>query len=335
MSTRALTRRPEADLLPTPELAKLAAGLVEEADAENTTRVYASQWAQFEAWCRLRGVRALPADVNAVAGYLTERSAGKVKAKLSTLEVALAAIARKHLDHDLPPPQASSRLLKRLWKGIRRRLGAARSKAAAMSPEQLRRLLKACDGPGLQCARDSALLVLGWSAALRRGELVALEVSDVEFQEDGLRITIRKSKGDQEGKGAVVGVVRGSDPRTCPVRTLRAWLDASGIEEGLIFRSLRNGQLTKKAREGHGLRGEDVSLAIKRLADDAGYSAKEIEALSGHSLRRGLGTTAAKRGSDLIRIQKHMRHKRVDQTAEYVDEAELLDEDNVTTGIGL
>lgn len=330
--TKSLARRPPTDLLPAPIVDEAAEGIARAADAPNTLRVYESQWRQFDGWCHLRGESALPATMKTLRDYLTERAIRG--AKLATLEVAVSAVVRKHSERELSPPNTGEKF-DRFWQGMRRTLGAAQDRAYPVSTEQLRRLVKACKGPGLQCARDAALLVLGWSAALRRGELVALEVRDVQFEDDGLRIRIRKSKGDQEGKGAFVGVKLGSDPRTCPVRTLRAWLEVSGIEKGLIFRSLRNGQFTKKAREGRQLRGEDVSLVIKRLAEKAGFSKKEIKELSGHSLRRGLGTTAARRGSDLIRIQKHMRHKRVDQTAEYVDDAALLDKDNVTTGIGL
>lgn len=75
-----------------------------------------------------------------------------------------------------------------------------------------------------------------YSAALRRSELVALDVGDVTETDDGLVVLLRRGKTDQEGVGATVGVPYGSDPATCPVRALRRHLDESVITDGPIFR---------------------------------------------------------------------------------------------------
>jgi integrase len=83
------------------------------------------------------------------------------------------------------------------------------------------------------------LLLLGFGGAFRRSELVALNVADLEETEDGLRVTIRRSKTDQEGQGVTIAIVRGG--ACCPVKALRAWLDAAGIMEGAVFRPVRKG----------------------------------------------------------------------------------------------
>ena len=80
--------------------------------------------------------------------------------------------------------------------------------------------------------RDRALLLIGFAGAFRRSELVALDVEDITDTDDGLRIAVRRSKADQEGEGAAVGLPYGSNPATCPVRAWRAWLEVSGITEG-------------------------------------------------------------------------------------------------------
>jgi integrase len=84
--------------------------------------------------------------------------------------------------------------------------------------------------------RDRALLVLAFAGASRRSELVSLDVADVDQVADGLRILVRRSKTDQEGAGRRKPLPYGSNPTTCPVRTLTAWLSAAEISDGPIFR---------------------------------------------------------------------------------------------------
>jgi hypothetical protein len=79
---------------------------------------------------------------------------------------------------------------------------------------------------------------------MRRSELVALDVADVTETNDGLIVTVNRSKTDQEVEGRQIGIPDGSSPVTCPVRTCRAWLDASEIEDGPLFLPIdRHGRL--------------------------------------------------------------------------------------------
>jgi hypothetical protein len=73
---------------------------------------------------------------------------------------------------------------------------------------------------------------------MRWGEVTALDVDDVEVTGDGLVVTIRRSKTDQEGKGHRPGLPYGSDPATCLVRAYDAWLERSGITSGRVFRQV-------------------------------------------------------------------------------------------------
>ena len=100
----------------------------------------------------------------------------------------------------------------------------------------------------LRGLRDRALLLLGFAGAFRRSELVALRVEDLAFVPDGLRVAIRRSKGDQEGAGQEIAIPHGT--RLRPVEAVRAWLDAAGIAEGPVFRRIRkNGQVGDDALE--------------------------------------------------------------------------------------
>ena len=85
--------------------------------------------------------------------------------------------------------------------------------------------------------RDRALLALDFAGAFHRSELVALEVADLAETPDGLRVTIRHSKTDQEGQGAEVAIPRGY--RLRPVEAVQTWLAAAEISSGPVFRAVK------------------------------------------------------------------------------------------------
>src|SRR5205823_11949981 len=118
-------------------------------------------------------------------------------------------------------------------RGIRRSVGAAKARKAPILAEETVRAMAQASPETLRGARDRAILLLGFAGAFRRSELVALDVSDLEETDDGFRVTIRKSKTDQEGQGQTIGIMRGS--AACPVRAVKMWLAAAGITEGAIF----------------------------------------------------------------------------------------------------
>jgi integrase len=111
-------------------------------------------------------------------------------------------------------------------------------------------MVDATDG-GLIGVRDRALILFGFAGAFRRSELVALDVEDCAFGKDGLKVTLRRSKSDQDGAGREIGVSFGSNPETCPVRTMQAWLEQAGINAGPAFRSInRHGQVQPRRLSG-------------------------------------------------------------------------------------
>jgi integrase len=141
--------------------------------------------------------------------------------------------------------------------------------------------------------RDRALILLGFAGAFRRSELVALDVSDIEETDAGLRVTIRQSKTDQEGEGAVIAIARGAI--TCPVRALRDWLDEADIESGALFRSVNKAGVVASAR----LTDRSVANIVKAMAGNVGLDAS---AFSAHSLRSGFLTSAASNGASIFKM---------------------------------
>ena len=101
-------------------------------------------------------------------------------------------------------------------------------------------------GTDLKGLRDRAILLLGFAGAFRRSELVALNIDDLQFCDAGLRVTIRKSKTDQEGLGSTIAIARGSI--ACPVDAVRTWQSAAGIVGGPLFRPVtRTGKISASA----------------------------------------------------------------------------------------
>ena len=141
---------------------------------------------------------------------------------------------------------------------------------------------------------------------------------DLDWGEQGVRITIRRSKTDQEGAGAVVAVPEGRV--LTPLAHLRAWLAASGITAGSVFRPLwKGGQRVRET----GLSGHAVARILQARVQPAGFDPARYD---GHSLRAGFVTAAARGGADVWKIQQISRHRSMQVLAGYVRDARLFDD---------
>jgi integrase len=331
--TTALSRRPpsakphaaRAELVPKPsELDDAAAAYAGASRAENTKRAYTTDFVAFSAWCQAQEVAAMPALPRTVALYLT--SLAVAEKKVATIERALVAICQAHKLHGFPTPRKAPELTEVL-QGIRRTLGVAPHQKDPVLVDTLRALIDPMrkDDPGDM--RDRALLCLGFASGCRRSELVALDIGDLSFGDDGLQITIRRSKTDQEGLGRKVGIPYGGRPRTCPVRAVRDWIDVLLLTEGPLFRPINRFGTILPSR----LTDQSVALIVKRWALEAGL---DPMLFAGHSLRSGLATAAAKAGKSERSIMKQTGHRSVSVVRRYIRDAELFD-DNAAAGIGL
>jgi integrase len=164
--------------------------------------------------------------------------------------------------------------------------------------------------------RDRALLLFGFAGAFRRSEIVALDCKDLEETELGFRVTIRHSKTDREGLGQTIAIVRGSI--ACPVSALGAWLNAAGITDGPVFRSIRRG-----GHVGARLAAQSVADIVKDYAKRSGL---DPTLFAGHSLRAGFLTSAAKRGASIFKMVDQSRHRSVETLRGYVRDAEIFKE---------
>src|SRR3954447_1604915 len=170
-----------------------ARSYVEASRAASTRRAYDGDWSRFSRWCHDRGAPSLPAPPALVAVYLSAlTAAGKTP---PTVGRALAALADAHkrAGHTAPHRAAGGQVIAEVLAGIRRSREIPPERKTPADAECLLVLLRSIAGDGLAALRDRALLAFGMALAARRSELVALDVSDLEWGEQGVRVSIRRS----------------------------------------------------------------------------------------------------------------------------------------------
>jgi site-specific recombinase XerD len=284
--------------------------------AENTLRGYRADWREFCKWCEGRDLRPLPAGPEAVAEYIAE-CAGHLK--VGSVQRRINAIAEAHKAVGFESPTHHAMVMNTM-KGIRRTKGTAPGQKAPALTEDIRAMVDATDS-GIIGARDRALVLLGFAGAFRRSELVRLDIEDCAFGKDGLTITLRRSKTDQDGAGRKIGIPYGSNPETCPVRLLQSWMELAGITGGPLFRSI--------SRHGHvqpgRLSGVDVARIVKKLAKRGGLDPAKY---AGHSLRAGHATSAAIAGASERSIMNQTGHRSVQMVRRYIRDGSLFRENS-------
>lgn len=272
--------------------------------AAATRKAYAADWRDFDGWCAAHARAAIPADPLTVATYLSALAVeGR---KLSTIRRRLAAIGDAHRQAGFENPCAHPGV-RGTVDGISRRIGSAPDKKAALTADILQKAIRKIpdDIAGL---RDRALILLGFAAALRRSELVALERADIRRHPKGIVLTIRRSKTDQAGEGKTKAIPHGK--RLHVIAALDAWLHAARIIEGPVFRGVRGSRVLNER-----LCTRQVARIVKARVAAIGLDPSVFGA---HSLRSGFITSAADHGASLQSIAGHAGHDKLDTTMGYV-----------------
>ena len=237
----------------------------------NTERAVRSDLAIYSAWCTDRGVPALPASADTIAAFVDAMARVRAPATVRRYVASIAAAHRAVGSKETAGSEPVRRALQRMHK----RKGRRQAQAKGLTWALRERLLDAA-GEALIDARNRALLAVAYDTLLRRGELVALQVSDIVEEVDGAAtVLVRRGKTDPEGWGAQVYLARDS------VALVREWLERSGVSEGKVFRSLCRGEV------GEGLGAGEVARIFKRMARRADLPAEVVECISGHSTRVG------------------------------------------------
>lgn len=274
--------------------------------ADRTWRGYQRDWSHFTSWCAAHGLDALPALPTTVALYLAD-SARSLKA--STLRRRLAAISVVHQGYGHPSPTAAAEVRTRMSGIARSKADQPTTRKAAAWGKQVRAMTQKLPGD-TRGIETRALLTMGFAGGFRRSELVALDIGDVRETDDGLEISIRRSKVDQEGKGRTIGIPYGSHPVSCPVRAWRAWRAINDADSGPLFRTIV-GLDTLGGR----LSDRTVARWVKAGAESIGL---DPALFSGHSLRAGLVTSAADGGASEAAIMNQTGHRSSEQVRAYM-----------------
>lgn len=274
--------------------------------SENSLKAFKFDLMHFAGWGG-----SVPASSQAVASYIGDQ-AGVLA--VATIRRRIATLSKVHAMLNYPNP-CKSAVVKATLRGLVRKHGLAQSQARPLLKEDLFAVL---DKMGA-CARDNrdrALLLLGFAGGFRRSELVGLEVTDFDHARQGLIVTLRKSKTDQEGRGRKIGIPHGRT-RHCPVAALESWITQAAIVSGPAFRPI--------SRHGHiadlPLTGDAVSTIIRRRVAEAGF---DPAGYSGHSLRAGFATSAAQAGISTAKIRAQTGHASDAVLARYIRDGELF-----------
>jgi integrase len=270
--------------------------------------------AAVEPACVKHGFTAMPATPEVVGAYLAAAGEGYA---MPTLRRRVAAIARACgvAGHPLDTKHPA---IRETLRGIGRKHGSPARRAAALTTTEIRKLARAC-GAGLAGARDRALFLLGFAGALRRSELVGLDVGHVTWTDEGLTLLLERSKTDKDGKGAEIAIPHGRSDETCPVAALKAWLEQAEISAGPLFRKVNRGGVVETAR----LSTDAVRQILLRRAAAAGLKGSLAEPISPHGLRAGFVTAAYRNGVPDEEIMGHTRHRSLTTMRGYVRRAKL------------
>ena len=290
-----------------------AAARMRDAYSKGTRRVYGNSWRFFEEWCAKRALEPAAATPEIVATYLESRLTGGLSSRACTREYGGVAAHLRELQPEGPwLPGSPPEVVLRWLKGAHKRARPAVKKLPLL-PEHFTQLADRPTGGTLTAARDRAILLFGFAGGFRRSELVGLDVADLEFGVEGVIVHILRSKTDQDSNGAHIAIWRQHD-RRCPVMALEHYLRWSRIEDGPIFRGIRNGKTVGTRR----LNDIAVGRIVKTAVASLGLDPKDY---AGHSLRCGFVTAAAMRGATLDEIMNTTRHRNADQVIAYIRRA--------------
>lgn len=360
-----------------PAVARRIAVAVQSSRSEGTRKTYAAAWRRFTSWCEANGHVTLPAHPVTVAAYLvdaadTRTETGERAYAVATFGTWIAAINHQHRTTGHLSPSAHE-LVTATLSGIRREYAAAGDRPRAPRDPLLVDDIKLLVATARERRRgwadevlerrDSAILLLGFAGAFRRSELSDLVCGDITVhRHDGLHVRLRKSKTDQDGRGAVKALPYTDSHETCPPCAYVRWVqvvaafdvggrpsvirllrkreafDAHVCRGGLprtaarapLFRAIaKNGNLGATA-----LSGAAIHQSVRRRAEHAGYDPTALAKLGGHSLRAGFVTQGTRNGADGSAIARQTGHASLDSVEVYRREHAPL-AGNAVNDIGL
>jgi site-specific recombinase XerD len=261
--------------------------------APNTQKAYASDFRQFMAFCQAAEVPASPATPETLAAYLAHLA--DLGRKHATIQRHLASISKLHQLAGLPSP--ATPMVNNVLDGIARLNSTRQKQAPAFSVETLRTFIRALDLTKLADLRLRALLLLGFTGAFRRSELSALNIEDLEFTHQALKLRLHQSKSNQYGELEEKAVFYSPNPLFCPVRAAKDWLEALAprITGPLFVRLNRSGELRLIRLSDH-----RINVLVQEAFGPT---------FTAHSLRASFITQAVRNGQSNKAIKNQTKQK--------------------------
>jgi site-specific recombinase XerD len=285
--------------------------------AANTVRAYKSDFNDFNLFCSKNGFKSLPSEPKIVSLYLTHLSSNNIK--MSTLKRRLVSIGviHKYKGHylDTKHPTIIENIL-----GIKRRKGSIQKGKKPLLINNLKKIINVINEQNIDNIkkfRDRCIILIGFSGGFRRNEIVSLDYEDLDFVDEGIKISLKRSKTDQFGEGSVKGLPYFENSKYCPVVSISKWIEISKINSGPLFRRFTKGLKLSENR----LTDQSVALIIKEYLNLAGIDNKDY---SGHSIRSGFATSAAASGAEERSIMAMTGHKSTEMVRRYIKDANLF-----------
>ena len=285
--------------------------------ANNTVRAYKSDFKDFGLLCAQNEFKSLPSEPKIVSLYLTYLSTKEVK--MSTLKRRLVSIGVIHKLKGYYLDTKHPSIIENIM-GIKRRKGSKQKGKKPLLINNLKTIINVIDGEKneeIKKLRDRSIILIGFSGAFRRSEIVSLDYDDLDFVKEGLKVNLKRSKTDQFGEGSVKGLPYFENSEYCPVVSLCKWIEISKINSGALFRRFTKGSKLSENR----LSDQTVALLIKDYLEIAGIESRNY---SGHSLRSGFATSAAESGVEERSIMAMTGHKSTEMVRRYIKDANLF-----------
>jgi len=283
----------------------------------STKKNYLHDFARFRVWCIDHNLDFQPASTETVVLYLTSLSESH---KYSSIARAATAIHRVYGLAGIESP-VNFPAVKALLKGIRRKIGICTEGAKPITWKQLIQMVES-EIPSFIGLRNKAILAIGWCGAMRRSEICSLNVEDIEKIENGIVLTIRRSKTDQESQGQKIFIQRAPEKSNfCPVKILEKLIGRLNRNSGPIFcrSSKRRDELFPFGDEKR-MTPQVVTAIVKKMVRAIGLNPIHYSA---HSLRRGFATECARLGIPERLIARQTRHRSMSALKRYIDDGDL------------
>lgn len=228
--------------------------------------------------------------------------------KVATAILYCSAVCAKHVEAGAPNPRDHT--VTRLLAGARRLLRQTPNQRTPLTVEDLHSLCTGEDPPPSH-VRDRAAILFGFASALRRSNIAALDLADIQLTTAGIYVQVKSEKNNQSGPPRTVAIPR-KESVLCAVGAVERWLALRGLAPGPLFTRVHRGR--HRAVTLHRLHPESIRLLVKRSLKRIG---RDPAPYGAHSLRAGFVTAALSQGIGEVRVAAQTGHRSLNSLKGY------------------